>query len=74
MSRIIPPPDEPDTILRAALRRSMYHGERRRDEEIRLLARAGHGIRPLARRFTMSPANVMRIVKAAWATSAASAG
>jgi hypothetical protein len=53
---------EPDTILRAALRRSMRHGRRARDEEILLLVTAGgHGVRATARRFAMTPQNVVRI-------------
>jgi hypothetical protein len=53
---------EPDTILRASLRKSMRHGLKARDEEIRLLVTTGgHGIRATARRFAMTPQNVVRI-------------
>jgi hypothetical protein len=53
---------EPDTILRAALRRTMWHGLRARDEEIRLLVlHGGHGVRATAKRFGMTPQNITRI-------------
>jgi hypothetical protein len=66
---------EPDTILRASLRRSMRHGLRARDEEIRLLVMDGrHGVRATARRFAMTPQNVVRIRRLAGSCERRSAG